>query len=819
MNSATKTTFGPETAMHFPTRLVGYTFAVLLAACGSPVSGGGGGGTKKLLADVADSQVNETSPTTEETSVASDGSTCTPKCDGKSCTSNGCGGSCDGQPCDDGNACTSFEVCVGATCLPSGEMGCDDGNPCTIDACSPASGCKHGPASGISCSDNDNCTTGDVCNGQKCSGAPIACGDDNPCTADFCETGIGCKWVLIDDGESCGAGVCISSVCCVCPVGKSCNADGLCVGDESCAGKCGTYDKAASCQCDDQCDGAGDCCDDKTVVCSKCTPAKVKFCCAGNLCSYDSCYKKDGETPCVFGCDAKLGACKADPCSGYPPDGKCITKNMYGFCSVTTGNAAVESKLSFQVCDSWATCDDSLGFAYCKPLPASCVPGQAVCSPADTEKASVCGVDGKWADADCAGCVAASIANNVTCPGTLVLSTLSAKVSYEDVGPNAEFTAWSKSQPSKYPVIFAIVVVVRYSADFSITTVIDFASTAGDGTFSVKVPKVAIPTQDFVLLIAEGYDTKSATVRYMVANPTVPDGTATLSPDLPIVGKPYSWGTPLTALKANTDWLITVGQKSWALQIYDNVRYIYQNAAASLYGEVGKTLAVWVRDGTDWDCGACFSPWAAQGTKIGNFAPSNQIVLSTHDSKYFSDAVVAHEMGHWLMNSYGTSPGEGGQHFAQTKSPPGMAWSEGWATFFSSMARANSVYYDVGGGGMWWFDLATSKYDSGKFLLPFIDNPLIQFMDENRVSAILWQTADQTSEPLKSPANSAFWKALASNQMNDGTFTRGYKKMVYDKATPSATDPNGVTFTGLKQTNTLSSHAHRFPGRAALHRA
>src|SRR5439155_26767644 len=69
------------------------------------------------------------------------------------CTSAGC--DCrdrpDGAPCDDGNACTVDDACLGGACggMPQGchgggctgsPLACDDGDACTEDACDPAAG-------------------------------------------------------------------------------------------------------------------------------------------------------------------------------------------------------------------------------------------------------------------------------------------------------------------------------------------------------------------------------------------------------------------------------------------------------------------------------------------------------------------------------------------------------------------------------------------------------------------------------------------------------------------------------------------------------
>src|SRR5439155_283388 len=81
-----------------------------------------------------------------------------------------------GTACSDGAACTRTDICRAGTCAPGSgtvcgaldqchaagvcdpatgacsnpEITCDDGDPCTVDACLPAEGCAHFPASGFS---------------------------------------------------------------------------------------------------------------------------------------------------------------------------------------------------------------------------------------------------------------------------------------------------------------------------------------------------------------------------------------------------------------------------------------------------------------------------------------------------------------------------------------------------------------------------------------------------------------------------------------------------------------------------------------------
>jgi len=173
-----------------------------------------------------------------------DGNVCTAdSCDPEQgCVHDGSGIT---EPCDDHNVCTDDDVCRGdaaGTCAgtfrPLDE--CDDGNICTVDTCDPELGCVH-DGSGISaaCDDGDPCTSGDVCQGDAagtCRGrTPTDCDDGNVCTADSCDPELGC----INDGTGIHAD---------CDDGNVCTIDDMCIADA--AGTCRGADIGAE-LCDD----------------------------------------------------------------------------------------------------------------------------------------------------------------------------------------------------------------------------------------------------------------------------------------------------------------------------------------------------------------------------------------------------------------------------------------------------------------------------------------------------------------------------------------------------------------------------------------
>jgi len=175
------------------------------------------------------------------------------QCDDNSpCTSDTCSktGTCKHElltgTCQDGNACTTSDHCVGTACtgvaydcndgypctvdscdtskgcvhLPTFVTVCEDGNGCTADSCDAVSGCVHLPNTAL-CNDGNPCTFGDACFGGTClpSGATMTCDDQNSCTNDACLPASGtCAHSPnthdCDDGNPCTLGdVCAANVC------------------------------------------------------------------------------------------------------------------------------------------------------------------------------------------------------------------------------------------------------------------------------------------------------------------------------------------------------------------------------------------------------------------------------------------------------------------------------------------------------------------------------------------------------------------------------------------------------------------------------
>lgn len=64
------------------------------------------------------------------------------------------------------------------------------------------------------------------------------------------------------------------------------------------------------------------------------------------------------------------------------------------------------------------------------------------------------------------------------------------------------------------------------------------------------------------------------------------------------------------------------------------------------------------------------------------------------DSDEFDEAVIAHELGHFVQTVYPSSTPVPGWPHAGADTDPRLAWQEGWATFFSCLSRDDPWYLD-----------------------------------------------------------------------------------------------------------------------------
>jgi len=233
-------------------------------------------------------------------------------------------------------------LCDAGSCakaLPNGVTCADDGNVCTNDLCS--NGVCVGTANTATCDDGKVCTVNDTCAGKACQGVPKDCDDGNTCTADACDatkecvhsaasgacddgnkcstndtcTASACKGTVVncDDGNACTTDGCVPATGCqnpskVCDDGNTCTTD-ACDAVKGCtfANASGACDDANKCSANDSCDAGA------------CKGTAVK-CDDGNACTADSC---ESATGCKYTSTNKPEACDDvdNDCNGETDEG------------------------------------------------------------------------------------------------------------------------------------------------------------------------------------------------------------------------------------------------------------------------------------------------------------------------------------------------------------------------------------------------------------------------------------------------------------------------------------------------------------------
>jgi hypothetical protein len=118
---------------------------------------------------------------------------------------------------EDGNACNGTLVCLNHQCIvdPATIVICDTSKDptCKRTFCNAGTGLcgQHDAPDNSGCDDADACTTGDRCLGGSCTGGPPPnCNDGNDCTTDSCAIATGCS--SLDNNDVCLAAECVSNV-------------------------------------------------------------------------------------------------------------------------------------------------------------------------------------------------------------------------------------------------------------------------------------------------------------------------------------------------------------------------------------------------------------------------------------------------------------------------------------------------------------------------------------------------------------------------------------------------------------------------------
>lgn len=358
--------------------------------------------------------------------------------------------------------------------------------------------------------------------------------------------------------------------------------------------------------------------------------------------------------------------------------------------------------------------------------------------------------------------------SGATCAPMATTRTAMGRVRFQVRTPNADRSDWGA------PTLEANegMVVLSQRGDM----VIGSAVTDNEGRFAITVPTEPMDGDRLVIAAA---DFREGEIVVAAGNPNYPPSTMDRDEAAapPSGSRVWSWSWPVAMLPASDPYDLTVetADGAGAAEAFAWLRATYRRARQIHTGMRGHSFIAWVGMGVSWACGACYNRVNAT---IGRTRFASQLWLdgSAQNEGYWSSGVTVHEAGHWWMDAFGSSPGEGGPHTLGVETFPGQAWSEGFASFVAGDERNDPVFVDKQGGGMFWFDMARAVARDAnatmdrQLLTPNADaqEGTQQFLDENYVSAILWRLRGTDAAPL--------YRALASDRATRAPFGGCYQR-------------------------------------------
>ncbi len=225
---------------------------------------------------------------------------------------------------------------------------------------------------------------------------------------------------------------------------------------------------------------------------------------------------------------------------------------------------------------------------------------------------------------------------------------------------------------------------------------------------------------------------------------------------------PYSWYVDVPAGGAIGQITIPIEQQAGAMFVFQMNRVSFSNIVQPLVDRAfdGKpeTLAViygpWDDTFVPCTCYQGLNPtWI--GTSRGpNLANVISVVSAQGWSSAWGWAVLFHEFGHYVLDSYSKDNSTGGAHYLGQTLDPRFAFSEGWATFMSLVTATLwfdttwPFYWDIQNDSWFYVDFENGEYLSQQgqsdMVFPTATGSSTQKLDENWVARTLYMLWDES---------------------------------------------------------------------------
>jgi hypothetical protein len=456
-------------------------------------------------------------------------------------------------------------------------------------------------------------------------------------------------------------------------------------------------------------------------------------------------------------------AIAVDPCKGVPASGVCLSATQVQLCATASGD--MQSDLVTVDCQSQERCEQTPGGARCV-LQETCYNGATDCSNGSTLRTCQAGT---WVSTSCATkCVTSPLGD--FCGINEATNSFRASLKYEARQPNADRTDWGSL--IEVAAQEFLVVVARTDAAGNLQ-MIDSQVTGADGTFTVTVPS-APRTTDFFYFMAAGTipDPRSGipVVSFAVANPDL----AASATRYPIQSKGpnarvWNWSMAVGTAKPDIPVVIRDTNFSAAARLFAVARRVARSNQQRFTGE-HKPFVVWAGPSIQWSP-MCFynAPVNLAGTPFA----SQVFIDANADQEYWSESLLAHELGHYTMYTYGQPVAEGGRHCMGVATSPGQAWSEGYATWYGSDLLGKPVFLRKSSGSMWWADIE-ARESTYAWPRPSASDGLLQDIYEMEISSMTWHLSK-----VQGRGRAPIDAALVSPRLRVAPYERGYTRHVW----------------------------------------
>ena len=252
------------------------------------------------------------------------------------------------------------------------------------------------------------------------------------------------------------------------------------------------------------------------------------------------------------------------------------------------------------------------------------------------------------------------------------------------------------------------------------------------------------------------------------------------------------------------DIRIKIDQASGALYLYQVVVQAFEDLVKYGYtknlNSIPSMAVVW-EPGVTWNCGTCFFN---SETEYGKTKTATQMLVGAgqNDESAWGIPTILHEYGHYIL-ALKQDTSDGGLHYMTSRVEPTLAWSEGWATFYSLMMMSFSKntpvtqYWRIvtdkdGNDAGYWLDYA-HLYDGSKIGSLVIPEPnpedssgMKQDLSEAWISYMLWDFFDGAEiSDVTMPADAI---ALGSKGLFNGLSSDRYVKHYDESRCTAGTD-------------------------------